>query len=104
MTAHRSATCRVTSKAALRWSSPAIKARRETLVLTAGMRKQPVVLHPNAYTETVRVKLPAGFEVDEMPDAVKMDAPFGSYETVYQVKDGQLVFTRKLVVRAATIP
>ncbi|HEY9230506.1 MAG TPA: DUF3857 domain-containing protein, partial [Blastocatellia bacterium] len=83
---------------------PAILARRETLALTSGLRKQPVVLHPNAYTETVRVKLPAGFEVDEMPDAVKMDAPFGSYETVYQVKDGQLVFTRKLVVRAATIP
>src|SRR5437763_2022887 len=83
---------------------PAILARRETLALTPGMRKQPVVLHPNAYTETVRVKLPAGFEVDEMPDAVKMEAPFGSYETVYQVKDGQLVFTRKLVVRAATIP
>ncbi|HJQ23438.1 MAG TPA: DUF3857 domain-containing protein [Blastocatellia bacterium] len=83
---------------------PAIISRRETLALTGGARKQPVVLRSNAYAESVRVKLPAGFEVDEMPDPVKMDAPFGSYETVYQVKDGQLVFTRKLVVRAATIP
>jgi hypothetical protein len=33
-----------------------------------------------------------------------MDAAFGSYETAYQVKDGQLQFTRKMVVRAATIP
>jgi hypothetical protein len=83
---------------------PAIVSRRETLALTAGLRRQPVVLHSNAYTETVRVKLPAGFEVDELPDPVKMDAPFGSYETAYQVKDGQLNFTRKMVVKAATIP
>ena len=83
---------------------PAIVSRREELQLTAGTRKQPVVLHSNAYSETVRVKLPAGFEVDELPDPVKMEAPFGSYETAYQVKDGQLNFTRRMVVRAATIP
>jgi hypothetical protein len=82
---------------------PAIVSRREALALTAGMRRQPVVLHSNAYSETVRVKLPAGFEVDELPDPVKLDAPFGSYETAYQVKDGQLNFTRKMVVRGATI-
>jgi hypothetical protein len=83
---------------------PAIVSRREELPLGAGARHQAVVLRSNAYAETVRVKLPAGFEVDEMPDPVKMDAPFGSYETAYQVKDGQLQFTRKMVVRAATIP
>lgn len=51
-----------------------------------------------------KVRLPGGFEVDELPDAVKLDTPFGSYSTSYVFKDGQLLFTRKLVVRAATIP
>jgi hypothetical protein len=83
---------------------PAIVSRRESLSLTTGRRKQPVVLHSNAYSETVRVKLPAGFEVDEMPDAVKLDTSFGSYSTNYEVKDGQLIFTRQLVQKAATIP
>jgi hypothetical protein len=50
------------------------------------------------------MKLPAGFDVDEMPDAVKLDTSFGSYATSYEVKDGQLIFTRKLVQRAGTIP
>ena len=50
------------------------------------------------------MKLPAGFEVDELPDAVKIDAPFGSYKTSYEVKNGELVFTRSLAQRAATIP
>lgn len=38
------------------------------------------------------------------PDPVKLQAAFGSYVTSYVVKDGQLEFTRKLVVRQATIP
>jgi hypothetical protein len=42
--------------------------------------------------------------VDEMPDTVKLDTSFGSYATTYEVKDGQLVFTRKLVQKAAIIP
>ena len=83
---------------------PAIVSRRDALPLSDSRRKQPVVLHSSAYQETVRVKLPAGFDVDELPDAVKLDAPFGSYATTYEVKEGNLVFTRKLVQRAATIP
>src|SRR5947207_11626734 len=39
-----------------------------------------------------------------MPDAVKLDTAFGSYATSYEVKDGALVFRRKLVQRATTIP
>src|SRR5262249_2399673 len=83
---------------------PTIVSRREVLALTGAKRKTPVVLTSNAYSETVRLKLPTGFDVDEMPDAVKLDTSFGSYATTYEVKDGQLLFTRKLVQRAATIP
>ncbi len=83
---------------------PAIVSRRNSLALTAPKRTQPVVLTSNAYSETVRVKLPAGFDVDEVPDAIKLDTPFGSYATTYEVKEGQLVFTRKFVQRAGTIP
>ncbi len=83
---------------------PAIVSRRESLSLTEAVRKHPVVLTPHAYSETTKVKLPSGFEVDEMPDAVKLETAFGSYVTSYVVKDGQLLFTRTLIVRAATVP
>jgi hypothetical protein len=56
------------------------------------------------FSETVRIKLPDGFDVDEVPDPVKFDSDFGSYTASYEVKDGQLLYTRKLVQRAATIP
>ncbi|HUQ32654.1 MAG TPA: DUF3857 domain-containing protein [Pyrinomonadaceae bacterium] len=83
---------------------PAIVSRLDWLPLTGASRKHPVVLNSHSYTETVRVKLPAGFDVDEMPDPVKLEASFGSYTSTYEVKDGQLVFTRSLIQKAATIP
>ena len=83
---------------------PAILSRRDSLLLTEPTRKQPVVLEARRFSETIRVKLPEGFEVDELPDPVKLDASFGSYNTTYAVKDGQLVFTRNLTQLATTIP
>ena len=83
---------------------PAIVSRRESLSLTEAKRKHPIVLRSTSYSETVRIQLPADFAVDEMPDAVKLDTSFGSYATSYEVKDGQLYFTRKLVQTAAKIP
>lgn len=83
---------------------PAIVSRRESVFLTEPTRKYPVVLDSYAFSETVRVKLPAGFAVDELPDAVKLEASFGSYKTSYEVKSGELVFSRTLAQRASTIP
>ncbi|HYN84538.1 MAG TPA: DUF3857 domain-containing protein [Pyrinomonadaceae bacterium] len=67
-------------------------------------RRHPVVLESRAYNETVRVRLPQGFDVDELPEPVKLDSDFGSYAASYEVKDGHFVFTRRFVQRAATIP
>jgi hypothetical protein len=83
---------------------PAIVSRNEVLALTEINRKYPVVLASRTFTETARVKLPADFDVDELPDAVKLDTPFGTYATSYDVKDSQLVFKRTLVQKAMTVP
>lgn len=83
---------------------PAVVSRRESLSLTAAQRKHPVVLNANAYSETVKVQLPVGFAVDEVPDPVKLETAFGSYTTSYEVVNSELVFKRQLSVKAATIP
>jgi transglutaminase-like putative cysteine protease len=83
---------------------PALVGRTGTAWLAEKSRKYPVVLKSLAFDETVHFKLPAGFDVDELPDAVKLDSEFGTYTASYEVKDGQLVFTRSLVQRAATVP
>jgi hypothetical protein len=83
---------------------PAILSRRESVFLTKATRRHAVVLESQAYTESVNVRLPAGFDVDELPDPVKLDTAFGSYSTSYVVRDGQLQFKRTFTQRAATIP
>jgi hypothetical protein len=83
---------------------PAIVSRRDSVFLTEPSRKYPVVLAANAYSETARVKLPDGFEVDELPDALSLETSFGTYAANYEVKDHHLVFARSLTMRAATIP
>lgn len=83
---------------------PAVVSRRETLALTAPQRKLPVVLRSSSYSETARFKLPAGFDVDELPEPVKLEAAFGTYATSYEVKEGELIFKRSFLQRAMTIP
>jgi hypothetical protein len=83
---------------------PAIFSRGGSLSFSGATRKYPLVLEPEAFSETVHFKLPAGFDVDELPDPVKVDSDFGSYAASYEVKDGQLLYTRRFVQKAATIP
>jgi hypothetical protein len=72
--------------------------------LASENRKYPVVLESEAYSETVKIKLPGGFQVDEMPDAVELKQPFGEYSAAIEVKDGHLIFKRTLVLKSTTIP
>jgi hypothetical protein len=83
---------------------PAVVSRRDYLALTAPQRKHPVVLQSSSYSETARFKLPAGFDVDELPEPVKLEAAFGTYATSYEVKEGVLIFKRTFLQRAMTIP
>jgi hypothetical protein len=83
---------------------PAVIGRTGTGWLASQTRKHPVVLESKSFNETARFKLPDGFEVDELPDPVKLDSEFGSYTASYEVKDGQLLYTRRFVQRVSTIP
>lgn len=84
--------------------TPAIVSRRDSLFLTSPTRKHPVVLESSLLGETVRIKLPAGFDVDEMPDAIALDTAFGTYKTTYEVKNGELFFSRRMSIKGGSIP
>lgn len=83
---------------------PAIVSRRSSVFLTSAKRTHPVVLEAEAYKETVKIKLPEGFVVDELPDAAELNQPFGNYAVTYEVKDGYLIFKRSLVLKPTVIP
>ena len=83
---------------------PAVVARRDALFLTEKTRKHAVILDSQAYSETVRIKLPPGFDVDELPDATKLTAAFGAYSAACEVKEGFLIFKREMTIKSATVP
>ena len=62
------------------------------------------MLDSQAMKETVVFNLPQGFVVDEMPEAVNLETPFGKYTTSYEVKENKLVFTRSLTTTRTTVP
>jgi hypothetical protein len=62
------------------------------------------MIRSQAYTETVRIKLPAGFVVDELPDPVRLETSFGSYFASYKVDGSELVLTRVLTLQRSTLP
>ena len=83
---------------------PAVANRTTSVYLTEKSRKTPVVLEANSFSESAVFNLPAGFDVDEMPDPVDLKTPFGKYTTTLEAKDGKLRFTRSLVMNRSVVP
>lgn len=83
---------------------PAIVSRRSAEIFSSAKRTHPVVLSAEAYNETVRIKLPDNFVVDEIPEGSELNLPFGNYAANFEVKDGYLIFKRSLILKATTIP
>ncbi len=50
------------------------------------------------------IQLPPGYAVDEIPDPIKLDLGFASYESTSSVKDNILHYTRTYTVREVTLP
>jgi hypothetical protein len=50
------------------------------------------------------IELPAGYSVDEIPDPIKLDMGFASYQSSSLVKDNVLHYSRTYTVRAVTLP
>ena len=50
------------------------------------------------------VALPAGYTVDELPEPVKVDLGFASYESASKVENNALHYTRTYTVRELTLP
>lgn len=83
---------------------PSVLEPVDPLPFASKTRKYAAVVAARSWNDTVSVKLPAGFEVDEIPDAVKLESPYGSYEAKSVVASGVLTFTRKLVLNASVVP
>ncbi|MBK8149435.1 MAG: hypothetical protein IPK58_14835 [Acidobacteria bacterium] len=83
---------------------PTIVDRRNSLSFTETTRNHPVILRSASVRETIVFILPADYSVDETPENLNMETPFGKYSTTFEVKGNRLTFTRILTMNRATVP
>ncbi len=69
-------------------------------------RTQPIDLdYAFADTDTVRFDLPAGYEIEALPDPMRVETPFARFEmTVEADGEGHLVYARHVEVQASRLP
>lgn len=61
------------------------------------------LLGATSSTEHARFHLPAGFAVDELPEPLKIETPFGVFTSSCEAKGGDVECTRKLVTTRKTV-
>jgi transglutaminase-like putative cysteine protease len=83
---------------------PSVLARFDGFRAQSEPRLLPVVLKAQCYHEQVRIKLPAGFQVDEIPDAATISTSFGKFISTYKVSGAELLFTEDLDIAPSTLP
>jgi transglutaminase-like putative cysteine protease len=85
---------------------PALLEPWDRVALTASERKLPILLRSRTFRETSTIRLPESYEIDEMPQAVRIDAPFGAYASSLERADsGRTIrMSREITIRGATIP
>ncbi len=67
-------------------------------------RTAPIRLEADLRRDSIRIKLPAGFKLDELPEAAKLDSPYGALDARWTVRDGEIVMEQTLEVRDALVP
>jgi hypothetical protein len=82
-----------------------IGSRSSDLLETKEARKYPVEFEgPSRDTDTFEIKLPQGYEVDDLPPPVNADYSFASYHSKAEVDGNTLRYTRTFEVKELSVP
>jgi hypothetical protein len=75
------------------------------LLETKEPRQYPVVFDgPSQDTDTFEITIPAGFEVDDLPQPVNAEYSFASYHSKAEVSGNVLLYTRTFEVKDPSVP
>ncbi len=83
---------------------PALLSYPEPVTLNEAKREQAILMEADSRRETIRITLPKGFAIDELPAAQTLQESFGLCEMKYEVKDGVVIYARTIKLKKETIP
>jgi hypothetical protein len=67
-------------------------------------RSGPVLLAGDVRQDSIRVRIPEGYTVDERPRNVKLESPYGTLETSWSVRDGEIQMEERFEIRETLAP
>ena len=74
--------------------------RKGFRVPVPGPRKHPVVVEDGYLdTDSIRLELPEGFTVEGLPKPMRIDGPFGTFESSVEVHDRNVCIVQRLLMR-----
>lgn len=73
-------------------------------VFTSRKRSSPVKLEADLRHDSIKVKLPGGFKLDELPAPAKVESAYGSIQATWAVRDGEIVMEQTLEIRDMVAP
>ena len=67
-------------------------------------RTAPIKLESDLRHDTIKIKLPAGFKLDELPAPAKVEGDYGRLEVSWTVSDGTVLMDQTLEIREMVAP
>lgn len=67
-------------------------------------RSEPIMLTAAVYRKHTRIKLPAGFTMDEMPESAKLESDFAKFTLTFRQETDELMVEEELTTEAVTLP
>jgi transglutaminase-like putative cysteine protease len=83
---------------------PPFSSADELPALSGAVRGQPVLLGASERIHVLRVEVPTGFAVDELPQSASIESPFGQYSLVARQDAGRVIVERKLTLKRVSVP
>jgi len=78
---------------------PGVLAPDTDYVFSNKERKLPVRLESRLRKDSVVIQLPAGFVIDELPDPVAIESPYGAYKASWKTANGSVTFEQSLEIK-----
>jgi transglutaminase-like putative cysteine protease len=71
---------------------------------TSKQRTAPIKLEADLRHDSIRIKIPAGFKLDELPPPAKIESPYGTLDANWAVRDGEIVMQETFEIRESLAP
>ena len=84
---------------------PCVLGNKSSELWAAKKRKYPLELGASStQTDSYRIRLPEGYEIDELPPPVSVQSEFVEYESSVKVEGRDLLYQRRFEVKKLVVP